>query len=149
MKYTLLFILSFLLLLSACTNSTSPEDKNEAFCTYVYDGDTYKCIYNSDTIVVRHLYIDCYEIHRGERLEKQAERNHISVDSALTLGLKAKEFVKNLILDKYICLIRIQEENDKDVYGRYLRVVLYKGQRLDSMLLKKGLAFEYKPFSMQ
>lgn len=149
MRYTIFFILSFLLLLYACSNSTAPEENNKAFCTYVYDGDTYKCIYNNETIVVRHLYIDCYEIHKGERLEKQAERNHISVDSVLSLGLKAKEFIKNLILNKYVCLIRIENENNKDVYGRYLRVVLYQGQRLDSLLLKKGLAFEYKPFSMQ
>ena len=54
-----------------------------------------------------------------------------------------------MILNKYVCLIRIDGEDDKDVYGRYLRVVIYQGERLDSLLLKKGLAFEYKPFSMQ
>jgi endonuclease YncB( thermonuclease family) len=97
-------------------------------------------------VEVRLLYVDCYETYYSERLTKQAERNNISLDSALKLGLEAKRFVKDLIEGKNIELIRIDDEPDKDVYGRLLRVVRYEGSRLDSILLKNGLAFEYEPF---
>ena len=149
MHRLIFYIFLTLVFLTACSQSTAPENYNTAQCVYVYDGDTYQCILDSDTIVVRHLYIDCYEIHRGSRLEKQAERNHISVDSALSLGLQAKEYVKKLIQGKNIKLIRINGEDNMDVYGRYLRLVVYQGNRLDSLLLNTGLAFEYKPFILQ
>ncbi len=140
------FILLLSVFILSCSNSTQTQDENNAYCYFVIDGDSYRCIYDNDSIEVRLLFVDCYETYYSERLEKQAERNNISVDSALALGLKAKQYVKDLIEGKNIELIRIDDEPDKDVYGRYLRVVVYRNQRLDSLLLKNGLAFEYEPF---
>ena len=141
-----IFILPFPLFLLSCSSSTEPQDESNAYCYYVIDGDSYRCIYENDSVEVRLLYVDCYETYYSERLTKQAERNNISLDSALKLGLEAKRFVKDLIEGKNIELIRIDDEPDKDVYGRLLRVVRYEGRRLDSILLKNGLAFEYEPF---
>ncbi len=146
MRYIPAILLLSLLFTISCSDIVEPQKTDDTICYYVYDGDSYACIDNGDSIKVRHLYIDCYETHYGWRLTKQAKRNSITVDSAIKLGRKAKEFVKKLIEGKRIVLVRDRKEDDTDVYGRYLRIVMYNGKRLDSLLLGKGLAFKYKPF---
>jgi len=137
----------FLLILSACSNQNEPaEFETNAYCYEVVDGDSYLFIHDNDSIEVRHLYIDCYETYHSDRLTKQAERNGIPVDSALSLGIMAKEYVRENLKEKYVLLERDYNELNIDVYGRYLRIVFVDGERLDSILIRKNLAFKYEPF---
>jgi micrococcal nuclease len=139
-----LFFILTIIIIAGCSDSNGPSDINSFLCIRVVDGDTYDFVSNNDTIRIRHLYIDCFETSKGSRLDKQAERAGISSDSALTLGLLAKEYVKNIIEFKKCILLSDTNESDKDIYGRYLRTVTINNQRLDSLLLKNGLAFPYK-----
>ena len=141
MKYIL--IIWFILFLSACSNNTEPVDDHSVLCVFVVDGDTYHFESNYDTIRVRHLYIDCFETSYGTRLDNQAKRAKITVDSALHLGLMARQFMTDLILNKKCELITDPNEDDIDIYGRYLRIVKINNQRVDSILLKNGLALSY------
>ena len=133
----------FLVLIAGCSGTTDTEPDNLIRCIKVIDGDTYDFLSGNDTIRVRHLYIDCYETVTGTRLDNQAKRAGISSDSALKLGFAAKKYIKELIEMKKCEVKSMTDEDDVDIYGRYLRIVSYQGQRLDSLLLAKGLALPF------
>ena len=60
-------------------------------------------------------------------------------------GLKVRDFVRNLILNKKIIVRTIDDKKGK--YGRLLAVILVKVDgkeiNLNELLVKKGLAVEY------
>lgn len=89
----------------------------------VIDGDTFKIKLQNDIFSVRVLNLDCFETRRGDRLNSQAENNNISVDSAYTLGIKARETATNLLLNKEIKLVRDFDNDNFDTYNRLLRNV--------------------------
>lgn len=110
--------------------------------TKVLDGDTFKCEIGGKTETVRILGIDTYEIHEGERLDKQAAKRGISSDSAITLGTAGKAFADSVLLGKQVTICRMKR--DRDVYHRLLRYVFIDGQSYSEMIKQKGLSVKGK-----
>lgn len=90
-------------------------------CIAIVDGDTWKFQLRNDIFSIRILGIDCFETKHTTRLHKQAEKNNISLDSALTLGLRAKHTADSLFLGKDVTIIRDSNEKNFDFYNRLLR----------------------------
>lgn len=117
----------------------TPDDMNfYAKVSWIYDGDTIEFQHNGTNHKVRILGIDCYETQINERLEDQAKRNHISNDSAIALGLAAKDFAINYLKGKTVLLKRSNSEPNRDVYDRYLRWVESDGVKYDSLIKAMG-----------
>ncbi len=128
----------------AATRKPQPDDSTLwVKVRYVYDGDTFDYKYDGNVLKVRILDIDCYETQINERLESQAARNKISVDSALSLGLAAKAFATQLLKDKTVLLMRSETAPNKDVYDRYLRYVRVNGMSYDSLIKSMGYDAKY------
>lgn len=116
-----------------------PDDKVFlANVSWIYDGDTFDFKYDNTTYKVRILNIDCYETQINDRLEEQADRNKISVDSALFLGLAAKDFAIQTLKNKTVTLKRLGTAPNYDVYDRYLRWLEIDGMKYDSLIKVNG-----------
>lgn len=142
-----LFVVLLLLLTRCSENPNATTDPNtptepwmQTTVIDVSDGDTFSIYYKNQKWKVRVLYIDCFEVTKGQRLEEQASRAGISIDSALALGLEAKNFAKKTLLNKKVELIRDYKEPNLDIYGRLLRITVVDGMRYDSLIKAKGLA---------
>lgn len=106
----------------------------------ISDGDTFGIFYKNQKWKVRVLYVDCFETQKGNRLYEQSRKAGISIDSALSLGLKAKEFAKQILLYKKVELRRDFSQPNLDIYGRLLRITIVNGERYDSLLRVNNLA---------
>ena len=99
----------------------------------VYDGDTIiiaTVLKNDPNIyrfTVRLFGIDTPEIRTRDLEEKR-------------LGYEARDFVRNLILDKIVTI----ECLPFDKYGRILGNIWHKGVCINELLLKNGLAKKYE-----
>lgn len=110
----------------------------------VIDGDTFVIGFGRDSFSVRILGIDAFEIKHDSRLDSQAVKAHISVDSAYALGLAGKRFADSLLSKQNVLLVRDYRQPDFDTYNRLLRYVYYyQGSATfdyGALLLKKTLA---------
>ena len=95
--------------------------------TKVLDGDTFRFMIKNDEFDVRILDIDCFETRHGSRLDTQAVKAGITVDSALALGFAAKALADSLLTGKQVTLTRDSIQPDFDVFGRVLRRVYLSG----------------------
>ncbi len=109
-----------------CTNPLVDSSAN-VLVTSVTDGDTFGFLVKGEEFKVRVLDIDCFETRHGSRLDSQAVKAKISIDSALSLGFKAKALADSLLNGKEVLIVRDSVEPDLDVYGRVLRRVFMKG----------------------
>ncbi len=111
----------------------------------VIDGDTFVVGFGNDSISVRILGIDAFEIKHDVRLDSQAVKAHISIDSAYALGQAGKRFADSLLNKQKVLIVRDYKESNFDSFSRLLRhVYFYDGaQSIDfaSLMLKKGFAF--------
>ena len=107
------------LVFSICVQLASAQ--KPALVTRVIDGDTYDLFYNSKRIRVRIASIDAPELkqHYGQIVSEQ---------------------VKQLLCWKMVMFDSI----GKDLYGRVVGTVLFYGKRVDSLLVRNGLAW-YQP----
>jgi len=141
-------LLILLIILYSCSENTPTTNENETPTEAVLqttvieisDGDTFGIYYKNQKWKVRVLYVDCFETRKGDRLSDQARRAGISEDSALALGFKAKDFAKQILLNKKVQLLRDFKEPNLDIYGRLLRITIVDGMRYDSLLKVNGLA---------
>ena len=108
--------------------------KTFAKCVHAYDGDTIHVVFkmpNSNDCykwVIRMMGIDTPEIKTKNKSEKQ-------------LAIKARDFLRELILDKIIII----ECLDFDKYGRLLGNIFIEGNEksLSNMMIEKGFAKAY------
>jgi micrococcal nuclease len=108
--------------------------KTFAKCVHAYDGDTihvvFKMPHSNDCYkwVIRMMGIDTPEIKSKNTYEKQ-------------LAVKARDFLRNLILDKIIII----ECLDFDKYGRLLGNLFIEGNEksISNMMIEKGFAKAY------
>ena len=108
--------------------------KTFAKCVHVYDGDTvhvvFKMLSSNDCYkwVIRIMGIDTPEIKSKNTYEKQ-------------LAVKARDFLRELILDKFIII----ECLDFDKYGRLLGNLYIEGNEksISNMMIEKGFAKAY------
>lgn len=123
---------------------TPTNDTMSATVKYVFDGDSFEVYYGDKEYEVRTLGIDCFETQEGERLNGQAQKAGISIDSALSLAYEAKFFAIDMLKNKEVDLYREPGVPNLDVYGRLLRIVVVEDTiRWDSLMLAKGLALPY------
>jgi len=111
----------------------------------VVDGDTYE-LYNGDTIRV--LGIDYPDIS-GENYGKPR------IQKWLDMGLteekikkcysEGQEKLKKMLLDKQVDIIKDENEQDKDKYGRLLRYVELNSLDIEKYLIENGYAIMYDP----
>ncbi len=139
-------IICYSIVLNGCSyynNNTepSPFDKQSAtaFVIQIYDGDTFLASNGSVREKVRVLNVDCFETVYGTRLDEQAHRNGISADSAYKLGIQAKILADSLLNGKYVVLYKDNNQPDRDVYQRLLRIVEINGMRYDSIIIARRL----------
>lgn len=103
----------------------------KAFVTKVYDGDTitvdidYGMNIWRKNVKLRLARIDTPEI-RGNEKEQ---------------GKIVRDYVRNLVLDKYITIETIKDKTGK--FGRYIAEVSIDGMNLNDHLLEKEMATEY------
>ena len=90
----------------------------------VVDGDTYQVLLNGKKQMIRVLNVDAPELNQA-------------------FGLKAKDSLTNLILDKTILIEGIKN----DLYGRLLVKVSFQGKALDSLLVANGWAWCYAKYN--
>ncbi len=120
------------------------QDTMTATVKYVFDGDSFEIYYGEKEYEVRTLGIDCFETQEGERLQSQADKAGISIDSALSLAYEAKFYAIDRLKNNEIRLYREPGVPNVDVYGRFLRIVVVEDSvRWDSLMLAKGLALPY------
>ena len=108
--------------------------KTFAKCVHVYDGDTIHVVFkmpNSNECykwIIRMIGIDTPEMKTKNTYEKQ-------------LAIKARDFLRNLILDKIIVI----ECLDFDKYGRLLGDIYSEGNdmSMSNQLIEKGYAKAY------
>ena len=129
--YLFLFQFSGLL---AQTKNPAVDDSCLVVITRVIDGDTYEFVFDSTSYKVRLVGIDCFEIHKNNRLKKQAKEAGIDIDSAFALGLRALEFVKMKIENKEVLLLKEYSQPNFDIYGRLLREIWVDGYFLSDSL---------------
>lgn len=94
------------------------EAQQKALVTKVVDGDTYDLFYNGKTSRVRIAHVDAPEMKQN-------------------YGAQAALIVKQLINWKLVQF----DSTGKDFYGRKVGNLLFNGKRLDSILVRNGLAW--------
>lgn len=111
-------------------------------CISVIDGDTWKMQIGNDIFSIRVLGLDCFETKRNSRLEEQAQKNNISIDSAYNLGLKAKKLTEALLSNKQVKIVRDFKEDNFDTYNRLLRHCYINSISLKDTIINIGLNAE-------
>lgn len=123
--------------LNSRTNENTPEFsfKNQIFKAKVldvYDGDTITVALKIGNKFYRHkvrLYgLDTAEIKTRNQDEKK-------------VGLKAKEFLSNMVLNRLVEIRTPEKEEDK--YGRILGSVFYSGKNLSEIMIENGYGYYY------
>jgi endonuclease YncB( thermonuclease family) len=135
-KFIFLIVLSITLKGVAQAQTKNPvyDDSCWVTITRVIDGDTYEFYYDSQRYKIRLVGIDCFEIHRNNRLQKQADEAGIDIDKAYDLGWRALRFVRDKIENRKVLLFKDYTQNNFDVYGRLLRKVWVDGYYLADSL---------------
>ncbi len=145
-------LIPVLVVLAACADTIAPppcvcvnpllDSTASVTISRVIDGDTYEFFAASDAIQIRLLSVDCFESRRGSRLNEQADSAGISVDSALSLGVKGKEFAAAILTGKQVIIRRNYQEANFDNFGRLLRYVRIGAVELSDTLRNAGLTVE-------
>lgn len=123
-------LLPFLMLLSCNSKEvkTSLEYEIEGKVIKIRDGDTIEILYDGKPLAIRFAHIDCPE-------KKQP------------FGNLAKQFTADKCFGQ---LVTIQNENKYDRNRRLIGVVINeKGENINKELLKAGLAWHYKKYSIE
>ena len=97
---------------------------------YCYDGDTCYVTINGQNKKIRLLELDTPEISKPK------------CDAELELGLKARDFVNDLIKNAEI--IEFKTDYELDYFGRILSYLIIDGDDVSALLVKNGLGVVYK-----
>ncbi|MBU5575215.1 MAG: thermonuclease family protein [Candidatus Aenigmatarchaeota archaeon] len=122
MKFTrerIILLIIFISILSIVIFFTFNKEKQIAFVINVIDGDT-------------------IEIETGEKVRLLGINAPENGDKYYE---KAKEELKYLVLNKYVLLEKIKDNKDK--YGRLLRIIFLNNTNVNKEMIKNGLALPY------
>ena len=97
---------------------------------YCYDGDTCYVTIDGKNEKVRLLELDTPEISKPK------------CDAELELGLKARDFVNDLI--KNAETIEFKTDYELDYFGRILSYLIIDGDDVSTLLVQNGLGVVYK-----
>ena len=97
---------------------------------YCYDGDTCYVAIDGKNEKIRLLELDTPEISKPK------------CDAELELGLKARDFVNDLI--KNAKIIEFKTDYELDYFGRILSYLIINGEDVSALLIKNSLGAVYK-----
>ena len=97
---------------------------------YCYDGDTCYVTIDGQNEKIRLLALDTPEISKPK------------CDAELELGLKARNFVNNLIENAET--IEFKTDYEMDYFGRILSYLIIDGKDVSALLVMNGLGVVYK-----
>ena len=97
---------------------------------YCYDGDTCYVTIDGKNEKIRLLELDTPEISKPK------------CDAELELGLKARDFVNDLI--KNAKTIEFKTDYELDYFGRILSYLIIDGEDVSALLVQNGLGVVYK-----
>ena len=97
---------------------------------YCYDGDTCYVTIDGQNEKIRLLELDTPEISKPK------------CDTELELGLKARDFVNDLI--KNAKTIEFKTDYELDYFGRILSYLIIDGEDVSALLIKNSLGVVYK-----
>lgn len=123
--------------------SCSPENDNSCINPRVIDGDTIKCDNMDNSIrIIPSINDPSFWFDAPEKSDRNAD-----CPSEKKLGIDAKNYLEKMIKNSEKVSIQKGIE-DKDYFGRYLRVVAIKSQNKESInvahaLREKGLGAIY------
>lgn len=107
----------------------------------VVDGDTFKM---SNGEKVRLLGIDTPEKYESDKLDRESDRTGRDKQTLIKLGEASSEYVRELVEGKKIKLVKENNYENKDKYGRQLRYVyLEDGTLLNAKIIEDGYANVY------
>ena len=110
--------------MSSCLAQVAPQFFSGKVVA-VKDGDTIEVLYDGNAIRVRLAHIDCPE--KGQ-----------------PYGTKAKQFTSDFC---YGQIVRVEQTDKPDRYGRLIAEVFYGVQCLNKELVKAGLAWHFTKYS--
>ena len=111
----------------------------------VIDGDTYE-LYNEDTIRVLGIdYPDISgEVYGKSRIQKWLDMG-LTEEKIKRCYSEGQEKLEKMLLNKQVSLVKDENEQDKDKYGRLLRYVELNGLDIEKYLIENGYAIMYDP----
>ena len=96
---------------------------------YCYDGDTCYVMIDGNKAKIRLLELDTPEISKPK------------CEAELELGLEARDYLNNLIINA--SSVEIKTEYEKDYFGRTLAYLIVDGEDVSSMIVKNNLGVKY------
>ena len=124
MKYLMIIYFSIFTLAQADINLRQYND------LYCYDGDTCYVTIDGKNEKIRLLKLDTPELSKPK------------CDAELKLGLKARDFLNDLV--KNAKTIEFKTDYKLDYFGRVLSHLIIDGNDVSALLVKKGLGVVYK-----
>jgi len=143
MKFKLIFLAMVMMAISL-SGCISEEQNDLATVTKIIDGDTVDVrIEDGSVIRVRLIGIDTPEIYGENTREKWPDIDLFVLNE---IGMDAKHYLENTILEKRVSLIYDEQSGDLDKYGRYLYYISKDGTNISKELVKKGYARAYRKY---
>ena len=121
------FFLIFFVSISFAQAEISLRQYNNQYC---YDGDTCYVTVDGKNNKIRLLELDTPEISKPK------------CDEELELGLKARDYINNLI--ENASSIEFKTEYKEDYFGRILSYLIIDGEDASSLLVKNNLGKVYE-----
>jgi len=108
--------------------------------TRIIDGDTLKVFYLGSEESIRLIGIDTPESRVNKKTKKDAKRSGQDIETIITMGKRATEYVKSLVTPGDIVTIEFDVQ-ERDRYKRLLGYVyLSNGKMLNEEIVKAGYA---------
>ena len=151
-----LIVIIGLLIVGGCINRLAKEEPNQEITgdsvstiqntvKRVVDGDTYE-LYNGETIRVLGIdypYISG-EVYGKERIQKWLNMG-LTEEKIKKCYSEGQEKLEEMLLEKKVNIIKDENEQDKDKYGRLLRYVELNSLDIEKYLIENGYAVMYDP----
>ena len=107
-----------------------------------FDGDSFHARAGQQDLVLRLYYVDAPETEKEfpERVQEQADYFGITVDQAVDLGLRAKEFTRRFLKDGFAIYTRHTDARGQSRQPRYYALIRVGDRWLQEALVENGLA---------
>ena len=122
-----LFFIIFFSMMTIAQAEISLRQYNDLYC---YDGDTCYVTFDGQNEKIRLLELDTPEISKPK------------CDAELELGLKARDFVNDLIANAET--IEFKTDYEMDYFGRILSYLIIDGKDVSALLVMNDLGVVYK-----
>ncbi len=155
-RYLKIFFIATLFIFTSCSEETAnipsknQKQKNEGVHSEVsavkrvVDGDTFE-LENGER--VRLLGIDTPEKFTSSKMDSDAKKSGLDVETIKQLGEAASHYADSVMAGRKIFLVSDPLNDDKDRYGRLLRYIYTEdGMLYNLKIILDGYAFAYTNF---